>query len=46
MTMFSGNGYPLGSTYDPNAPWNRNEHTCTKKVDVFIKLFATIEVEK
>ncbi len=43
--MFSGNGYPLGSTYDPNAPWNRNEHTCTKKVDVFIKLFATIEVE-
>ena len=35
--MFNGNGYPLGSTYDPNAPWNRDEHTCTKKVDVFIK---------
>lgn len=41
--MFNGNGYPPRHTYDPNAPWNN--HTCTKKVDVFIKLFATIEVE-
>jgi len=36
--MFNGNGYPLGSTYDSNAH-------AQKKVDVFIKLFATIEVE-